>query len=322
MFGVSENKDKSSKAKLNLSQNNSLPSDLEKSNKTFEELKQSVVSQDTKTKKFKITFARPQAMTESQKNKLSNQSSVKLDTRTQKFDANLAKTQTFKAVNDNDATGNKIKNSPSSSETRTQKFKISYAVDPEKKSEHENTLPPDLKMPENLDENQLRAKSAEDLKNTQKFSLNEIRENIANSATESSDTEPTIEDFNNHKEQKQREEEHREDLKNFAMMLQASTLLGVTSVPFANVLGPLLVKFYFKGKYEEMKYYIMNMLNFQISFAIYYLIGYLIDGSYAGQAAKYIIVIMWIFQTYRAYVRASEYDYSYKYPFTIKFFRK
>ncbi len=117
------------------------------------------------------------------------------------------------------------------------------------------------------------------------------------------------------------EKEHVEDVKNIAMLFQGSSLLALTAIPAGNTLGPLLVKVFFEKKYPELKHFIKELLNFQISFTIYFFVAKLSIFSGIGVLLLIAVGIIWIVQTIKAFCKINEYDYTHKYPMTIHFFK-
>ncbi len=115
--------------------------------------------------------------------------------------------------------------------------------------------------------------------------------------------------------------ERIEDVRNMAMLFQGASLLALTSIPAANTLGPLVVKLFFEKKYPELKKFIKELLNFQISFTIYFFVTKIAIFSGIGVLFFIAVVIIWIVQTIKAFCKINEYDYTHKYPMTINFIK-
>ena len=115
---------------------------------------------------------------------------------------------------------------------------------------------------------------------------------------------------------------HKKDLKQSAFILQLSTLLFfVTAIPIGNILGPIIVWFFYKDKYLELKDFYYEILNFQISFWIYTAIAGFLCFIFIGYLLLPIILISWLILTIIGFFNIYEGNYNYKYPFTKKFLR-
>ena len=127
--------------------------------------------------------------------------------------------------------------------------------------------------------------------------------------------------FNNNNQILRQIKRHRTNLKRAAFLLQLSTLLlFVTAIPVGNILGPIIVHFFYKDKYPELKNFYYEILNFQISFWLYMAFSTILCFIYIGFLLLPIFFAGWLILTIIGFIKIYNCNYNYKYPFTIKFF--
>lgn len=107
----------------------------------------------------------------------------------------------------------------------------------------------------------------------------------------------------------------------WAMLCHLSSLAGyVLTVPFAGVIGPLVVWLIKKDEYPRVDEQGKESMNFQISMAIYSLISILLVFVLIGFVLLIAVVVFDLVCVIIASVKAQQGE-SYKYPMCIRFIR-
>ena len=209
-----------------------------------------------------------------------NKSNCKeLDTKTTKPNLNVNET-TIEAASE-----------ASTNKKATQKIKIDYATKP------------------NFEKKQPTIEKINESQNDTAFSK-------TSQDTQNETNNPSYDELKAKQEAEEEEKNRNEEVKSAALLLQSSTLLALTAIPFLNILGPFLVKYYHKDKYPELKNFINELINFQISFAIYYFISLKLPHIF-----QLAVIVVWLYQTYQAFTKIFELNYGHKYPLSFKFFK-
>ena len=99
-------------------------------------------------------------------------------------------------------------------------------------------------------------------------------------------------------------------------------LLGLTGLilPFANLIAPLIVWLVLRGKSDMLDYHGKRALNFQISFAIYFIVAVISFSFAIGIVLLPVTFVGWLVWTIVAAVRANRGDPP-GYILAIPFFR-
>jgi len=108
------------------------------------------------------------------------------------------------------------------------------------------------------------------------------------------------------------------DQNTWAMLAHLSTLLGFVGIPFANILGPLVVWLVKKDTMPLVDDQAKEALNFQISLTIYGIVSGLLVLVIVGIFLLVALVIFDIVFTIIAAVNAQK-GIAYRYPLTIRF---
>jgi hypothetical protein len=95
---------------------------------------------------------------------------------------------------------------------------------------------------------------------------------------------------------------------------------GVTGIPFANILGPLVMWLVKREEYPFVDDQGKQALNFQISFTIYGIVAFFSLFILIGFLLLPAVGITWIVLTIIAAVRAQKGE-AYRYPLTIPFMK-
>jgi len=108
--------------------------------------------------------------------------------------------------------------------------------------------------------------------------------------------------------------------KNWAMICHLASFAGFTSIPCANVLGPLIVWLIKKDESEFIDDQGRESLNFQISISLYLIICIPLCFIFIGILFMIFIGITALILTIIAAVKANDGIY-YRYPMTIRFIK-
>ena len=111
-----------------------------------------------------------------------------------------------------------------------------------------------------------------------------------------------------------------QDEKTWAMVCHLLALLAYTGVPFANLVGPLVVWLLYKDKMPFVDDQGKEVVNFQISVLIYALICIPLVLVVVGFFLAVILIIFHIVVTIIGAVRASQ-GVAYRYPLCIRLIR-
>ena len=109
----------------------------------------------------------------------------------------------------------------------------------------------------------------------------------------------------------------KEGVKNAALFAQLS-VFSTFIIPFGSIIGPIVVKAIYETKYPELKEFFNESINFQLSVIIYSLICIPLCFVLIGFPLIIAISIMWLVCTLIGLSKVCNYDYSYKYPLTMR----
>ena len=108
------------------------------------------------------------------------------------------------------------------------------------------------------------------------------------------------------------------DERMWAMLSHLSALLVFTAIPFAHILGPLVVWFVKRDQYPLVDDQAKEALNFQISMTIYAVVATVLMFLVIGFLIWPVLAIGWLVLVILAGVKANNGE-RYRYPLTIRF---
>lgn len=106
--------------------------------------------------------------------------------------------------------------------------------------------------------------------------------------------------------------------KQWGMFTHLAALSGLIGIPFGSVLGPLIIYLIKKDEYEFVKDQGKEVLNFQITWSLIFIISAIMIFVGIGIFMLIGFGIAWIVLVIVGTVAANNGQY-YRYPFTIKF---
>lgn len=104
------------------------------------------------------------------------------------------------------------------------------------------------------------------------------------------------------------------------MGLHLSGLAGLTSIPFANILAPLIIWLMKKDSSPEIDAHGKQALNFQISIAIYVAVSFILMWVLIGFLTLLFALILWIYGIIKAAMDVNK-GAPVRYPLTIPFLK-
>ncbi len=109
----------------------------------------------------------------------------------------------------------------------------------------------------------------------------------------------------------------KENTKNVALLAQLS-VFSTFIIPLGIILGPIIVKMMNEQKHPELKNFMNELINFQLSILIYSLICIPLCIIFIGFFLLSAISIVWLIFTIIGLSKVCNYQYDYKYPMTIR----
>ena len=106
----------------------------------------------------------------------------------------------------------------------------------------------------------------------------------------------------------------------WGMFTHLAALVGLVGVPFGNVVGPLVIYLIKKDEFEFVAEQGKNVLNFQISWSIIFIISAILIIAVVGIFLLIGFGIAWLVFVIMGTVAANKGE-SYKYPLTYKFIK-
>ena len=106
----------------------------------------------------------------------------------------------------------------------------------------------------------------------------------------------------------------------FEVLCHILGLAGLTGIPFANVLGPLILWLLKRAEFPAVDEHGKESLNFQISMTIWVLLCVPLMFIFIGFIAAAVLVVLNVVWVIIAALKASKGEF-YRYPMTIRFFK-
>jgi len=107
-----------------------------------------------------------------------------------------------------------------------------------------------------------------------------------------------------------------QDEKNMALLVHLLAFSILLSIPFANILGPLVLWLIKKDQSVYIDYHGKEAINFQISCTIYGIVGVILAFLLIGIPLLLALSIFWLIFVIIAAVRAANGEY-FRYPLTL-----
>ena len=111
-----------------------------------------------------------------------------------------------------------------------------------------------------------------------------------------------------------------QDEKQWGMFTHLSALAALVGIPFGNVIGPLIIYMIKKDEFEFVAEQGKNVLNFQISWSIIFVISAILIIAVVGIFLLIGFGIAWLVFVIMGTIAANKGE-SYKYPLTYKFIK-
>src|SRR5687767_10925703 len=108
------------------------------------------------------------------------------------------------------------------------------------------------------------------------------------------------------------------DERTWAMLAHLSALLVFTAIPFAHILGPLVVWLVKREEFPLVNDQGKESLNFQISMTIYGIVAAILVSLLIGIFLGIALMIAWLVLVIVASIKAHD-GVPYRYPLTIRF---
>lgn len=106
----------------------------------------------------------------------------------------------------------------------------------------------------------------------------------------------------------------------WGMLCHLTALVAFVGVPFGHIIGPLVIWLIKKNEFPFVDEQGKESLNFQISMSIYAIVAGILCFIFIGFILLGVIIIVVLVLVIIASVKASNGE-SYRYPFTIRFFK-
>jgi uncharacterized Tic20 family protein len=106
----------------------------------------------------------------------------------------------------------------------------------------------------------------------------------------------------------------------WGMFTHLSALVGLVGIPFGNILGPLIIYMLKKDEFEFVNEQGKNVLNFQISWGIIFIISAILIIAVVGIFLLIGFGIAWLVFVIMGTIAANKGE-SYKYPLTYEFIK-
>lgn len=100
------------------------------------------------------------------------------------------------------------------------------------------------------------------------------------------------------------------------LWVHLSVLAGFV-IPFGNIIGPLIIWLLKRQEIPAVEQHGREVLNFQISFAIYFCVAFVLIYAFIGVLIVPVLAILWLVFTIIGIVKASK-DEFYRFPLTIR----
>ncbi len=110
----------------------------------------------------------------------------------------------------------------------------------------------------------------------------------------------------------------KENTKNVALLAQLSVFSCFVGVPFGSILGPLIVKMMNEQKHPDLKNFMNELINFQLSILIYSVVSGILCLAFIGFLLLPVVGILWLIFTVIGLSKVCNYEYGYKYPMPIR----
>lgn len=111
------------------------------------------------------------------------------------------------------------------------------------------------------------------------------------------------------------------NVKVWAMFVHLSALLGFSGIPFASILGPLLIWLIKKNEMPFLDRHGKQSMNFQLSMLLYVVVSLLLSMFYVGLLFLFPLLIINVVFVIIASTKAYHGE-EYQYPFSIKFIKE
>jgi len=108
--------------------------------------------------------------------------------------------------------------------------------------------------------------------------------------------------------------------KQWGMFTHLAALVGLIGIPFGNVVGPLIIYMIKKDEFEFVAEQGKNVLNFQISWSIIFIISAILIIAVVGIFLLIGFGIAWLVFVIMGTIAANKGE-SYKYPLTYQFIK-
>ncbi|UDQ96673.1 DUF4870 domain-containing protein [Lentisphaerota bacterium WC36G] len=103
-----------------------------------------------------------------------------------------------------------------------------------------------------------------------------------------------------------------------ALIAQLSVFIGFYHwIGF--LIGPILIKIVCQNNHPELKEFFNELINFQITYILYYFIATLLCLVIIGVILLPVIYIVWVILMIIGLVKLADNNYNYKYPDIIRF---
>ena len=110
------------------------------------------------------------------------------------------------------------------------------------------------------------------------------------------------------------------DIRNMAMLCHLAALAVFTSIPFANILGPLIVWLMKREDSTFIDTHGKEAVNFQISITIYAVISVILIFVIIGLVLLPVLIVFFIITLISASIQANN-GYDYRYPLSFRFIK-
>ena len=111
-----------------------------------------------------------------------------------------------------------------------------------------------------------------------------------------------------------------QDEKQWGMFTHLAALAGLIGIPFGNIVGPLIIYMIKKDEFEFVAEQGKNVLNFQISWSIIFIISAILIIAVVGIFLLIGFGIAWLVFVILGTIAANKGE-SYKYPLTYTFIK-
>jgi hypothetical protein len=114
--------------------------------------------------------------------------------------------------------------------------------------------------------------------------------------------------------------ETSKDDRTWALICHLAGFAALTGIPFANILGPLVVWIIKKDQSWFVNDQGKEAMNFQISLSLYAIIAALLIFVLVGIPLLFVLGIAWLVLMIIAAIKANE-GVTYRYPLTLRFIK-